>query len=55
MRPFYFETHPRLWTFAGGTLAPANEPLSGDFLTRGRAGPGMAILRTGMAMADPTR
>jgi hypothetical protein len=53
MRPFYFETHPRLWSFAGGMWAPAIEPLSGDFLTRGRAGPGMAILRTGMAMADP--
>jgi Carbohydrate esterase, sialic acid-specific acetylesterase len=50
MRPFYFQTDPRLWTFAGATWAPAIEPLSGDFLTRGRAGPGMAILRTAMAM-----
>jgi hypothetical protein len=52
LRPFFFETHPRLWSFKQG-WKPAKEPLSGDFLTRGRAGPGMAILRTALGMAEP--
>jgi hypothetical protein len=52
LRPFYFETHPRLWSFKQG-WKPAVEPLSGDYLTRGRAGPGMAILRTALSMAAP--
>ena len=52
LRPFYFETHPRLWSFKEGWKL-AKEPLSGDFLTRGRAGPGMAILRTALGMAEP--
>jgi hypothetical protein len=54
MRPFYFDTHPQLWSYnQAGVWQPAREPLSGDFLTRGRAGPGMAILRTALAMAPP--
>jgi hypothetical protein len=52
LRPFHFETHPRLWAYAmpGGFIA-AKEPLSGDHITRGRAGPGMSILRAAMAIA----
>jgi hypothetical protein len=50
-RPFHFQTDPRLWSFAGSIWSPAVEPLSGDFLTRGRAGPGMSILRTALARA----
>jgi hypothetical protein len=52
LRPFYFEIHPSLWAYnVAGSFVPAKEPLSGDFLTRGRAGPGMAILRTALTMA----
>jgi hypothetical protein len=51
LRPFNFETHPRLWSHVMGTFQPAREPLSGDYLTRGRAGPGMSILRTGMTFS----
>ena len=53
LRPFNFETHPRLWTFTAlGQWLPAKEPLSGDFLTRGRAGPGMSMLRTAMTLSS---
>jgi hypothetical protein len=52
MQPFYYQTHPNLWAFTHyNTFVPAREPLSGDFLTRGRAGPGMALLRTALDMA----
>jgi len=51
LRPFNFETHPRLWAFGATGLQPAKEPLSGDYLTRGRAGPGMSILHTASALA----
>ena len=52
LRPLNFETHPRLWAYArGGAWRPAKEPLSGDYLTRGGAGPGMSILRTASALA----
>jgi Carbohydrate esterase, sialic acid-specific acetylesterase len=51
-RPFHFETHPRLWTYtAAGRFQAAKEPLSGDHITNGRAGPGMSILRAAMAGA----
>jgi hypothetical protein len=47
MRQMYFETNPKLWTYAkGGRFSLAKEPLSGDRLTQGKAGPGMAILHT---------
>jgi hypothetical protein len=52
LRPFNYETHPRLWTLDDLLKwQPAREPLSADFLTRGRAGPGMSILRTALTMA----
>ena len=45
LRPFNFETHPRLWAYrVTGTWTPAKEPLSGDHYTEGRAGPGMSLL-----------
>ena len=51
-RPFHFETHPRLWAYTmAGAFQPAKEPLSGDHITRGRAGPGMSILRAALALA----
>jgi hypothetical protein len=53
MRPLYFETHPRLWSYKQAMWQLAKEPLSGDYLTRGRAGPGMAILRTALDQAAP--
>lgn len=52
--PFNFETHPRLLSYAvTGKWTPAKEPLSGDSFTQGRAGPGMSILRTALAMTPP--
>jgi len=53
MRPYYFETHPQLWAYGGmeDGFRPAKEPLSEDYLTRGRAGPGMAMLRAGLERA----
>jgi hypothetical protein len=48
-RPFFYDTHPRLWAYAAGDAwRPAREPLSGDSMTRDRAGPGMAILRSAL-------
>ena len=63
LRPFFFETHPLLWSYAkGGTFRPAKEPLSADSMTGScggvgcaglpaGAGPGMAILRAALAAA----
>jgi hypothetical protein len=52
LRPFHFETHPRLWAYTmPGSFLAAKEPLSGDHITRGRAGPGMSILRAALSMA----
>jgi hypothetical protein len=62
MRPYFYDTHPRLWTFhwkdvielAGPfTWRLAQEPLSPDSRNEGRAGPGMALLRAAMAVAPP--
>jgi hypothetical protein len=51
-RPYHYDTHPQLWAYGrGGVWRPAREPLSGDSMTRGRAGPGMSILRTALALA----
>jgi Carbohydrate esterase, sialic acid-specific acetylesterase len=52
LRSINFESHPRLWAYAkGGAFRPAKEPLSGDYLTKNGAGPGMSILRTALALA----
>jgi hypothetical protein len=63
LRPFNFETHPRLWAYSrGGVWRPAKEPLSADSMTGScggvgcsglpaGAGPGMSILRSAMAAA----
>ncbi|HEY0706174.1 MAG TPA: sialate O-acetylesterase [Polyangia bacterium] len=63
LRPFNFETHPRLWQYTkGGMWKAAKEPLSGDSMTSScggvgcaglpnGAGPGMSILRAGLAAA----
>jgi hypothetical protein len=51
LRPFNFEPHAQLWSFGPGGFVPAKEPLSGDYLTKGRAGPGMSILHAASALA----
>jgi hypothetical protein len=63
LRPFNFETHPRLWAYAkGGVWRQAKEPLSADSMTDdcggvgcaglpNGAGPGMSILRAALAAA----
>jgi hypothetical protein len=54
MRPMFFETSPKLWAYAkGGKFTLAKEPLSGDKLTQGRAGPGMAILHAARQHGSP--
>jgi hypothetical protein len=62
LRSFFFETAPRLWSFHGTNMIagtppfvwrPAREPLSPDAMTEGAAGPGMAMLRAGLAIAAP--
>jgi len=55
LRPFNYETDPHLWAYAkGGVWQPAKEPLSGDYLTKMNAGPGMSILHTALGLA-PSR
>jgi hypothetical protein len=63
LRPFNFETNPRLWSYAkGGVWKPAKEPLSADSMTSScggvgcaglpaGAGPGMSILNAALAQA----
>jgi hypothetical protein len=52
LRPLSYDTDPHLWAYArGGTWRPAKEPLSGDLITMGRAGPGMSILHAALALA----
>jgi hypothetical protein len=62
LRPFFFETAPRLWSFHGTNMIagtppfiwrPAREPLSPDAMTAGAAGPGMGMLRAALAIAAP--
>jgi hypothetical protein len=55
LRPFFTDTHPQLWTYAkGGAFRPAREPTAGDSGSVGKAGPGMAILKTALAGAPET-
>jgi hypothetical protein len=52
LKPFNYDTDPHLWAYAkGGVWRLAREPLSGDLLTNGRAGPGMSILHAALATA----
>ena len=57
---YFYESHPQLWSYratdslnASGPLMfrPAIEPLAEDEATGGRAGPGMALLRSALALA----
>ena len=52
LRPFFTDTSPQLWVYAtGGAFRPAREPTAGDSGSAGKAGPGMAILKTALAGA----
>ena len=52
LRPFVTDIDPHLWTYSkGGTFRPAKEPTAGDSGSVGKAGPGMAILRTALLHA----
>ena len=54
LQSFNYDTHPRLWAYAGGgAWRPAREPLSPDSMTGMKAGPGMSILRAALALARP--
>ena len=51
LKSHFFDTDPRLWSFATGSFRPAREPLAPDMDTGMRAGPGMALLRSALAVA----
>ncbi len=60
LKPYFYEPHPQLWSYSwedpvrgSGPLRfrPAVEPLSPDPYTLGAAGPGMALLRSTLALA----
>ena len=60
LRPYFYEPHPQLWSYTwqdsirgSGPLRfrPAVEPLAADPFTLGAAGPGMALLRSTLALA----
>jgi hypothetical protein len=52
LKPFNYDTDPHLWAYGrGGMWRPAREPLSGDSMTDGRAGPGMSILHAALSAA----
>jgi hypothetical protein len=51
LESYNYSSDPHLWTYRGGVWSPAVEPLSPDQNTGGRAGPGMSILRSALAMA----
>jgi hypothetical protein len=62
LKPYFYDTDPRLWSFHGAnpTLgnmpfawSPAKEPLSPDAMTGNMAGPGMAMLKAALALAKP--
>ena len=47
LRPLFYDTDPRLWTYGDGGFAPAKEPTAPDNQNGQAAGPGMALLRGG--------
>jgi hypothetical protein len=55
LAPYFDDTDPHLWRYLkGGVWAPAHEPLSGDGglpSSPQGAGPGMALLRSALALA----
>ena len=52
LRAFHTDTDPQLWTYAeGGTFRLAREPTAGDEGSEGKAGPGMALLKTALGGA----
>jgi hypothetical protein len=52
LKPYFYDTDPHLWVYArGGAWRPAREPTAGDAKIGDTAGPGMAILRTALAVA----
>jgi hypothetical protein len=62
LQAFNFTPDPLLWShhsmnmvtgMGPFTWRPAKEPLSPDSMTGGKAGPGMALLRAGLAIAQP--
>jgi len=54
MRPYFFNTGDRLWSYqGGGRFVPAKEPTAPDPPVHLGAGPGMAWLRAAAAAAGP--
>jgi len=54
MRPYFFTTGPKLWSYqGGGKFVPAVEPTAPDPPVHLGAGPGMAWLRAAQAAAGP--
>jgi len=54
LRPYFFTTQPRLWSYqGGGRFVPAQEPTAPDPPAHLGAGPGMAWLRAAAPAAGP--
>jgi hypothetical protein len=53
LRPHFYDTDPRLWSYGAGGFTAAKEPTAPDNQNGQAAGPGMALLRAAMAVAPP--
>jgi hypothetical protein len=50
-KPYFYDTDPQLWVYGDGGFRPAQEPTAPDNQSGQAAGPGMALLRSGLAVA----
>jgi Carbohydrate esterase, sialic acid-specific acetylesterase len=53
LRPHFYDTDPRLWSYGAAGFAAAKEPTAPDNQNGQAAGPGMALLRAALAAAPP--
>lgn len=53
LRPHFYDTDPRLWSYGPAGFAAAKEPTAPDNQNGQAAGPGMALLRAALAAAPP--
>jgi hypothetical protein len=50
-KPYFYDPDPQLWVYGKGAFKPAQEPTAPDNEDGQAAGPGMALLRSGLAIA----
>ena len=51
IKPYFYDTDPQLWVYGKGGFKPAQEPTAPDNEAGQAAGPGMALLRSALAIA----